>query len=458
MITQQSSSDMISNDFMSLMKNGTVKKKTWEKIENHKIYARWLGESLGYKTMDDWYQLTKRLIEDNRGRGLLQSKYSNSPIMFLKGVFPEVEWLPWKLGNIKGYWNDIENQKIYAKWLGETLGYKNMDDWYQLTNRLIGDNYGCGLLDSKYSSSPLMFLKGVFPEVEWLPWKLGVPNSYWNDIENHKTYAKWLAETLGYKNMDDWYQITQALIKDNYGCGLLHKYSDSPLMFLKGVFPDVEWLPWKFGLTTRDYWDNIENHKIYANWLGERLGYKNMDDWYQITKKLIIKNHGDGLLGNKYGDSPLMFLKGVFPGVDWLPWKFGNTTRDYWNNIENHKIYAKWLAETLGYKNMDDWYKITATLIKDNYGCGLLDKYKSAKLFVMSVYPEYPWVSSKFVKNYSQGQIEWLNYMILSIPDIIHAINNSNGEYSIPNSSYHADGYSESKKNDFGISRRFLSW
>ena len=95
---------------------------------------------------------------------------------------------------------------------------------------------------------------------------------------------------------------------------------------------------------------------------------------------------------------------------------------------------------------MDDWYKITATLIKDNYGCGLLDKYKSAKLFVMSVYPEYPWVSSKFVKNYSQGQIEWLNYMILSIPDIIHAINNSNGEYSIPNSSYHADGYSESKK------------
>tara|TARA_B100001778_G_C18178259_1_gene445698 strand:- start:62 stop:598 length:537 start_codon:yes stop_codon:yes gene_type:complete len=97
---------------------------------------------------------------------------------------------------------------------------------------------------------------------------------------------------------------------------------------------------------------------------------------------------------------------------------------------------------------MDDWYKITQTLIRDNHGGGLLQsKYKdSPKLFVMSVYPEHTWVSSKFAKNYSQGQIEWLNYMMLSIPDIIHAINNSNGEYSIPNSRYHADGYSESKK------------
>ena len=128
--------------------------------------------------------------------------------------------------------------------------------------------------------------------------------------------------------------------------------------------------------------------------------------------------------------------------------KNGKVIRGTWKKIENHKIYAKWLGEILGYKNMDDWYNITQTLIVNNYGCGLLSKkYKgSPKLFVMSVYPEYTWDSSKFAKNYSQGQIEWLNYMIMSIPDIIHAINNNNGEYSIPNSRYHADGYSESKK------------
>lgn len=49
MITQQSSSDIISNDFMSFMKNGRVKHGTWKKIENHKIYAKWLGKILGYE-------------------------------------------------------------------------------------------------------------------------------------------------------------------------------------------------------------------------------------------------------------------------------------------------------------------------------------------------------------------------------------------------------------------------
>ena len=375
MITQESSSDIISNDFMGLMKNGKVKPGTWKNIENHKIYAKWLGETLGYKNMDDWYQITKTLICDNYGGGLLVSKYKNSTKLFVMSVFPDVEWLPWKFDKtLRGYWNDIENHKIYANWLGETLGYKNMNDWYKITQRLINDNHGCGLLDKKYNSSPLMFLKGVFP--------------------------------------------------------------------------DVEWLPWKFGSASNGYWDNIENHKIYAKWLGERFGYKNTDDWYKITKTLIHDNHGGGLLVNKYRDSPLRFLEGVFPDVEWLPWKFYMSSHGTWDDIENHIKYAKWLGETLGYKNTDDWYQITQRLIVNNDGSGLLQsKYKgSPKLFVMSVYPEYNWDSCKFVKNYSQGQIEWLNYMILSIPDIIHAINNSNGEYSIPNSRYHADGYSESKK------------
>jgi len=524
MITQESSSDMISNDFMSLMKNERVKPGTWNTIENHIKYAKWLGEMLGYENMDDWYKITKTLICDNYGGGLLVSKYNNSTKLFVMSVFPDVEWLPWKFDQtLRGYWNDIENHITYAKWLGGTLGYKNMDDWYQITGTLIQDNYGGGLLANKYRDSPQMFLQGVFPDVEWLPWKFGMTqNGYWDNIENHIKYAKWLGETLGYKNMDDWYQITHTLICENCGGGLVvNKYRDSPLMFLKGVFPDVEWLPWKFGVTTNGYWDDIENHIKYANWLGERLGYKNMDDWYQINQTLIhdncggllnkysgsplrflegvfpdaewlpwkfymsshgtwddIENHikyanwlgetlgyknmddwyqitgtlisdncGGGLLASKYSGSPLMFLKGVFPDVEWLPWKFGVTQNGYWNTIENHIKYANWLGETLGYKNMDDWYQINQRLIHDNCGCGLLNKYRSSpKLFVMSVYPEHTWDSSKFVKNYSQGQIEWLNYMILSIPDIIHAINNDNGEYLIPNSRYHADGYSESKK------------
>jgi len=373
MITQRSSSDIISNDFMSLLnKNGRVKYGTWKKKENHIIYANWLGERLGYKNMDDWYKINVKDIRDNYGGGLLADKYSDSPFVFLKSVFPQVEWVPWKRAKTtQNFWNNKDNVRHYVYWLGKILGYENMIDWYKINVKDIRDNYGGGLL-SKYNSSPLMILKSVFPDTEWLPWMFeSTPQEYWN-YETQKKYAGWLGKKLGYKNMDDWYKITQKIINDNKGGGLLtHKYNASPIMFVKSVFPDGEWLPWKFNMTPLHYWNNKENHIMFANWLGKTLGYQNMDDWYQINDKIINDNKGGGLLISKYNGSP--------------------------------------------------------------------------KLFVTSIYPEYAWDLSKFVKNYSQGQIEWLNYMALTIPDIIHVINNNNGEYSIPNSRYHADGYSENK-------------
>ena len=447
-MAQQSSSGIISNDFISLLnKNGKgVKNGTWNDIENHVKYAIWLGEKLGYTKMDDWYKITAKDIFNNYGWGLL-NKYRNSPLMFLKGIFPDTEWLPWRFGSVaKGYWNNIQNHIKYAEWLGKTLDYKNMDDWYKLTVKDIRKHRGSGLLADKYRDSPYLFLKSVFPQVEWVPWKRSkVTQNFWNNTENVRHYAYWLGKTLGYENMVHWYQITRTIINNNYGIGCLKKYN-STLMFLKDIFPEYEWLPWLFESTPQQYW-NDETQIKFAIWLGKTLCYKNMDDWYQITQKIIQDNKGGGLLCNKYNGSPLMFLKGVFPDYEWLPWKFGMTSLGYWNEKGNHRIYANWLGKTLGYKNMDDWYQINQKIIHDYYGAGLLGtKYNdSPKLFVMTIYREHTWDSSKFVKNYSQGQIEWLNYMILTVPDIIHAINNNNGEYSIPNSKYLADGFSESK-------------
>jgi ribosomal protein L36 len=53
---------------------------------------------------------------------------------------------------------------------------------------------------------------------------------------------------------------------------------------------------------------------------------------------------------------------------------------------------------------------------------------------------------SKCSRKYSQGQIEWLEYMKITIPDIRHILNHTDGEFRIPNSQYHADGYSEQNR------------
>lgn len=48
-------------------------------------------------------------------------------------------------------------------------------------------------------------------------------------------------------------------------------------------------------------------------------------------------------------------------------------------------------------------------------------------------------VSSKFKKNVSRGQIEWLEYLMISSHDIRHALHKE----GILNSRYSADGYNE---------------
>ena len=53
-----------------------VPRKFWDDITNHKLYLEWLGKELGYTYMEDWYKLTKKILEDNYGSGLLD-KYNS---------------------------------------------------------------------------------------------------------------------------------------------------------------------------------------------------------------------------------------------------------------------------------------------------------------------------------------------------------------------------------------------
>ena len=192
-------------------------------------------------------------------------------------------------------------------------------------------------------------------------------------------------------------------------------------------------------------WKKVENHKIYAKWLKEKLRYENEEDWYKITAKKINDYYGGGLLREYYNNSPQQFVKEMFPHYEWKSYKFSQVPREHWDEIKNHKDFANDLGKHLGYTNMEDWYKITLQQIYDYYGCGLLSSYynSSPQQFVNAMFPEYPWINSKFKKNYSQGQIQWLKYMCVSTPDIRHILNHDDGEYKIPGSRYYADGYSD---------------
>ena len=56
----------------------------------------------------------------------------------------------------------------------------------------------------------------------------------------------WLGKELGYTKMEDWYNISVKAIYNNYGCGILHHFNDSPSQIVIKIFPDYNWDKSKF--------------------------------------------------------------------------------------------------------------------------------------------------------------------------------------------------------------------
>jgi len=66
----------------------------WNKFVNRLLYMFILRIKCEFYSLIDYYKLTKQLIHDNYGGGLLR-KYNDSPYQLLKDVFPEYDWKFW---------------------------------------------------------------------------------------------------------------------------------------------------------------------------------------------------------------------------------------------------------------------------------------------------------------------------------------------------------------------------
>lgn len=120
-------------------KKKSSKFKRAVKTENLTPFFDWLQEQLGYKSMDDWYQVTKDQLQQFGAKKVLGKEYGNCPSKALQSAYPQHKWLPWRFSSVPiGYWTDMSHQRALFDWMGVQLGYKKMDDWYDV---IVDDMY-----------------------------------------------------------------------------------------------------------------------------------------------------------------------------------------------------------------------------------------------------------------------------------------------------------------------------
>jgi len=173
---------------------------------------------------------------------------------------------------------------------------------------------------------------------------------------------------------------------------------------------------WQKGRVPVGFWDRLENRISYMQWLGRKLNFQTLGDWYKLTKKHFDLNHGAGLLALKYHASPLAALQEYRPNVDWKEWLFKSAPQGFWKNRGNRRRYMVWLAGELGIHKTEDWYRVCKEDFHANNGGGFLSNvhHDSPIAAVKEFEPDYPWKEWLFhsvPKNFWRNSANRCRYM-----------------------------------------------
>jgi hypothetical protein len=80
-------------------------------------------------------------------------------------------------------------------------------------------------------------------------------------------------------------------VRDLGGGSLLKMYKDSLSHTLQDVYPENEWLPWKFRVTPSSYWDDIANQKEFMTWAEKQLNIRELSDWYKVSATVTMATY-----------------------------------------------------------------------------------------------------------------------------------------------------------------------
>eukprot|EP01122_Echinamoeba_exundans_P006705 TRINITY_DN1942_c0_g1_i1.p1 TRINITY_DN1942_c0_g1~~TRINITY_DN1942_c0_g1_i1.p1 ORF type:complete len:508 (+),score=56.20 TRINITY_DN1942_c0_g1_i1:285-1808(+) len=218
------------------------------------------------------------------------------------------------------------------------------------------------------------------------------------------------------------------------GGGLLnHYFGDSIVKAVTSVYPEHDWLRWRFHGTPGSFWDDLENQRAFFDWVGRRAGVTTLSDWYTMTKRSFYEHAKDvSLLNKRYGDSLRLALEQIYPEHHWLVWQFPQVPSAYWDSRDNRKQFLIWAMAQLrpqvppenSPSTLHLWYAVSPNEYRKKFGAKLIDSEFSGCLAsaVMATFPEHEWLPWKFSttpkgfwteKKNRRHFFEWLSMRVL---------------------------------------------
>eukprot|EP01122_Echinamoeba_exundans_P002218 TRINITY_DN12180_c0_g1_i1.p1 TRINITY_DN12180_c0_g1~~TRINITY_DN12180_c0_g1_i1.p1 ORF type:complete len:350 (-),score=32.11 TRINITY_DN12180_c0_g1_i1:5-1054(-) len=300
-------------------------------------------------------------------------------------------------GDISISQTDLAVHRQICDSISEKLGFKeNMEGWYSVTAKQVRDAGAITILTNYYNTSLSSMLKTVYRDHNWQDWRFRkAPQGCWDDLENQRMALEAAAMKLGVTSKDHWYLIkSSAAAKAGIGGLLKLKYGNSLRRALAAVYPEHEWLEWRFQRSSPSWLSSPVTALRCLEWLGKQLGVQSLEGWYSVSKTDVLQHLGEFKRGKK-----VLVLADLvqlaYPNHDWLEWKFDSGVRNgFWNDTENQRRFVEWFANQCGIKTERDWSKITTQDFLRLGGFALVNNYYGGSVVALlkQVYPERSWI------------------------------------------------------------------
>jgi hypothetical protein len=69
----------------------------------------------------------------------------------------------------------------------------------------------------------------------------------------------------------------------------MEKFNESPSYLLSAVFPEQNWLEWKFEQCPKNFWESGKNRRKFLEWASHELKIKELSDWYNVTAQVTAR-------------------------------------------------------------------------------------------------------------------------------------------------------------------------
>ena len=191
-------------------------------------------------------------------------------------------------------WNSIQKQKVFFDNIFIQLKLKHWTDWYKISGNKIRKLEGGAAVLQHYSGSLFKALKAVYPLNDWQECEIRtkLPQAFLHTIPNQRKFLESLRKRLNYPRVEDLHQLTNKILKQNGGSGILRKYNGNIISLLNSVYPEVDWDPLYRTHFPRRFWKNKENHRTFLDHVYDQLGLKHWTDWYSVAHTTLLKYKG----------------------------------------------------------------------------------------------------------------------------------------------------------------------